>query len=173
MYIGTCRIPQNVGYIIQNLNILNELKSAFIMENAQSHLIVGLWQGFWYFAWSRICEIQTVYPWNPVKFIKNPTKYMSVQQIWNLFWLLGLVTVPPGTIDPSGLGHTSSLPRVVAARPPRWKNGRFAVKTRYSLPWVKRPGVPQERTMGTGCISKISVSMSEDILIYCKCSRCE
>ena len=29
------------------------------------------------------------------------------------------VTVPPGTIDPSGLGQTSSLPLVVAARPPR------------------------------------------------------
>ena len=28
-------------------------------------------------------------------------------------------TVPPGTIDPSGLGHTLSFLRVVAARPPR------------------------------------------------------
>ena len=28
---------------------------------------------------------------------------------------------------------------------------------------AKRRGVPRERTMGTGCISKISVSVSEDI----------
>ena len=42
-----------------------------------------------------------------------------------------------------------------------------------NLPRVKRRGVPRERTMGTGCISKISVSVSEDINLYCKCSRCE
>ena len=32
-----------------------------------------------------------------------------------------------------------------------------------NLPRAKRRGVPRERTMGTGCISKISVSVSEDI----------
>ena len=31
------------------------------------------------------------------------------------------------------------------------------------MPRAKRRGVPQERTMGTGCISNISVSVSEDI----------
>ena len=30
-----------------------------------------------------------------------------------------------------------------------------------NLPRAKRRGVPRERTMGTGCISKISVSVSE------------
>ena len=32
-----------------------------------------------------------------------------------------------------------------------------------NLPREKRQGVPRERTMRTGCISKISVSVSEDI----------
>ena len=32
-----------------------------------------------------------------------------------------------------------------------------------NLPRAKRRGVPRERTMGTGCISKISVSVSEEI----------
>ena len=32
-----------------------------------------------------------------------------------------------------------------------------------NLPRAKRRGVPRERTMGTGCISKISVSVSEDV----------
>ena len=46
------------------------------------------------------------------------------------------------------------------------KHGRSAVKTRcgaVNLPRTKRRGVPRERTMRTGCISKISVSVSEDI----------
>ena len=32
-----------------------------------------------------------------------------------------------------------------------------------NLPRAKRRGMPRERTMGTGCISKISVGVSEDI----------
>ena len=32
-----------------------------------------------------------------------------------------------------------------------------------NLPRAKRRDVPRERTMGTGCISKESVSVSEDI----------
>ena len=44
LYVGTCRIPQNTGYIIQNLDLLSVLTVAFIMENAQSPLIVGLWR---------------------------------------------------------------------------------------------------------------------------------
>ena len=37
---------------------------------------------------------------------------------------------------------------------------QFAVE---NLPLVKRQGMPRERTMETDCISKISVSMCEDI----------
>ena len=32
-----------------------------------------------------------------------------------------------------------------------------------NLPRAKRQGVPREGTMGTGCISKICISVSEDI----------
>ena len=53
-------------------------------------ILVGIpstFQGFWYFMQSQSCENQ-VNPWNPWNLIK----YMSVQHIWNLFWLLGLFT---------------------------------------------------------------------------------
>lgn len=42
MCVGTHRIPQNARHIIQNLDLSNELTVAFIIENAQNPLIVGL-----------------------------------------------------------------------------------------------------------------------------------
>ena len=54
------------------------------------------------------------------------------------------ITVPPETMDPSGCGKTSSLPRAPTSRPPRVKICSTAVKTSATameyIPWQNRQG---------------------------------
>ena len=46
---------------------------------------------------------------------------------------------------------------------PSFRGGDEVQFAAVNLPREKRQSLPRERTMGTGCISKISISVSEDI----------
>ena len=86
-------------------------------------------------------------------------------------------TVPSESIDPSGRGHTSSFPQVVADTSTEVKIRFYCSKdgvqlAAVNLPRVKRRGLPQERTIRTDCISKVIVIMCEDFHKHSRCEKC-
>ena len=66
------------------------------------------------------------------RFVDSLPKVSQVKAIFcklNLKASKFMLTVPPETMDPSGCGKTSSLPRAPTSRPPRVKICSTAVKT--------------------------------------------
>ena len=68
-------------------------------------------QGFWNFTRLQSREIQAN-QWNPAKFGRNLTKYMSVQRIWDLSWLKGCFSHKLANLSWNFVTATRNVPKL-------------------------------------------------------------